>query len=92
MQVLSLSNNGIKGDLGDTNIMARLAQLADLRRLELANLPNLTGSLPATCPTPFNKLVHLDLSNTSVGGELPQCIIDSVQELNIAGTATTADS
>lgn len=80
-----LNRNDISGDLSDPNVIKRFSQLPDLRYLELGNLPGLTGSLPVACTAPFKNLIHLGLSNTSVGGTLPACIVNNVHQLEIAG-------
>lgn len=43
-----------------------------------------TGTIP--CQAPFNGLIHLGLSNTSIGGELPGCIVNVVHQLEISHT------
>lgn len=80
-----LNRNDIQGDLNEPNVVKRFSQLPDLRYLELGNLPGLTGSLPVACTAPFKNLIHLGLSNTSVGGTLPACIVNNVHQLEIAG-------
>lgn len=85
LQVLMLNRNDISGDLNDPNVIKRFSQLPDLRYLELGNLPGLKGSLPVACTAPFKNLIHLGLSNTSVGGTLPACIVNNVHQLEIAG-------
>lgn len=80
-----LNKNDMTGNLDDPIVIKRFAQLPELRYLELGNLPGLTGSLPVACTAPFKDLIHLGLSNTSVGGKLPACIVNNVHQLEIAG-------
>jgi hypothetical protein len=43
-----------------------------------------SGSIPPSCTAPFTSLIHLGVSNTSVGGALPACIVNSVHQLEIS--------
>ena len=35
------------------------------------------------CEKPFDLLIHLGVSNTSIGGTLPSCIVNKVHQLEI---------
>jgi hypothetical protein len=86
IQDFQLNNNDIQGALDDPRLVRAIGKWAKLRYLELGSLPGLTGAIPADCPAPFNNLVHLGLSFTNVGGELPACLVQSVHELEISNT------
>lgn len=57
-----------------------------LSRLKIHVPAGVTGSIPADCPAPFTALIHLGVSNTSVGGTLPACIVNTVHQLEISNT------
>lgn len=86
VQDFQLNSNDITGSLDDPKLLSVIARWEALRYLELGNLPKLTGNIPAECPPPFDQLIHLGLSWSNVGGELPRCLASSVHELEIAHT------
>ena len=82
-----INGNDIEGSLDDERLLADIEKWSGLRFLELGNLPKLTGRIPAGCPAPFDNLEHLGLSYTGVGGPLPECLVNTVHQLEISNTA-----
>ena len=59
---------------------------AALQVLDLGGMIKLTGELPPRCPPPFGQLLELSVAGTSVEGEVPECLVNSVHRLEMSNT------
>lgn len=81
---LSMARRSLTSSI--VQVLALLANWSGLQYLELGNLPQLEGMIPAACPPPFNLLIHLGLSDTGVGGSVPECLLQTIHQLEISRT------